>query len=150
MTEIMPVPRNLILLSYQQGAFPHCVIPTAAPAEWRNPPRWRKDQRKRKSATWEDSSTHIRSLGMTCRGGRFVRTGCIRGVSGTAHRPFPTVSLGGCTSAPIVPAIWNAARPSQSPSVTALPEGEPRCSACCVGWWFASWIATLEGPVAPF
>ena len=32
------------------------VIPTAALAEWRNPPRSRKYQRKIKSATWEDSS----------------------------------------------------------------------------------------------
>ena len=33
------------------------VIPTAAQAEWRNPPRGRKYQRKVKSATWEDSTT---------------------------------------------------------------------------------------------
>ena len=33
------------------------VIPTVAQAEWRNPPRGRKYQRKVKSATWEDSST---------------------------------------------------------------------------------------------
>ena len=37
-------------------------------AEWRNPPRWRKNQHKIKSATWEDSSTRFRSLGMTYRG----------------------------------------------------------------------------------
>ena len=33
---------------------------------------------------------------------------------GTAHRPFPTVSLGGSASAPVVPTMRNAARPSQS------------------------------------
>ena len=33
------------------------VIPTVAQAEWRNPPRGRKYQRKVKSATWEDSTT---------------------------------------------------------------------------------------------
>ena len=44
------------------------VIPTAATAEWRNPPRWRKNQHKIKLAAWEDSSTRFRSLGMTCRG----------------------------------------------------------------------------------
>ena len=37
---------------------PHFVIPTAAQAEWRNPPRGRKYQLKVKSATWEDFSTH--------------------------------------------------------------------------------------------
>ena len=64
---------------------------------------------------------------MTCRGWfRFVNTGYICNAPGTAHRPFPTVSLEGCTSAPIVPTMWNAAKPSQSPAVTALPKGEPR------------------------
>ena len=43
------------------------VIPTAASAEWRNPPRWIMNHHKIKSATWEDSSTRFRSLGMTCR-----------------------------------------------------------------------------------
>ena len=63
-------------------------------AEWRNPPRWAMNQHKIKPATWEDSSTRIRSLGMTCRGAiPFIRTGCIRSASGTARRPFPTVSL---------------------------------------------------------
>ena len=38
----------------------------------------------------------------------FIRTGCIRGVSGTAHRPFPTVSLESSTSAPVVPTMLNA------------------------------------------
>ena len=93
-----------------------------ASAEWRNPPRWTKNQRKVKLAAWEDSSTRIRSLGMTCRyvipfnrtgynrnvaGGRlpplrthrlvipFICTGSIQGAPGTAHRPFPTISLMG-------------------------------------------------------
>ena len=43
------------------------VIPTVASAEWRNPPRWMKNQHKIKLATWEDPSTRCRSLGMTCR-----------------------------------------------------------------------------------
>ena len=52
--------------------------------------------RKIKLAAWVDSSTHIRSLGMTCRGVvLFVRTGYNCNVSGTAHRPFPTFSLVG-------------------------------------------------------
>ena len=38
----------------------------------------------------------LRSLGMTYRQVvPFIRTGCIRRVPGTAHRPFPTVSLVG-------------------------------------------------------
>ena len=38
----------------------------------------------------------LRSLGMTCRGVvPFNHTGYIRYVPGTAHRPFPTVSLVG-------------------------------------------------------
>ena len=38
----------------------------------------------------------LRSLGMTCRWVvPVVRRGCIGDVSGTAHRPFPTVSLRG-------------------------------------------------------
>ena len=36
---------------------PNFVIPTAAQAEWRNPLRWNMNQRKEKSATWEDPST---------------------------------------------------------------------------------------------
>ena len=74
------------------------VIPTAASAEWRNPPRWIMNQHKIKLATREDSSTRLRSLGMTWRGVvPFNRTGCICHAPGTAHRPFPTVSLVGCT-----------------------------------------------------
>ena len=137
----------------QNGITSRYVIPTAASAEWRNPPHGRKNQHKIKLATREDSSTHIRSLGMTCReagpfcphrlyskrGGRqiaaptyatplrllflqcgtwyrasstayggppspkgkvmgvvpFIHTDSIRHVPGTAHRPFPTVSLNG-------------------------------------------------------
>ena len=46
---------------------------------------------------------------MTCRGVvPFIHTGSIRDVPGTAHRPFPTVSLESLTSAPIVPAMQNA------------------------------------------
>ena len=56
----------------------------------------------------------------------FNRRSCIRSVPGTAHRPFPTVSLEGFTSASFVSTMRNAARPSQSPVVTALPKGEPR------------------------
>ena len=52
------------------------VIPTAASAEWRNPPRWTKNHHKIKLATWEDSST---PLGLTCRGVvPFNQTGYIR------------------------------------------------------------------------
>ena len=58
------------------------VIPTAASAEWRNPPRWVTNQHKIKLATREDSSTHCVSLGMTCRGVvPFNQTGCIRYVA---------------------------------------------------------------------
>ncbi len=38
---------------------PHCVIPTVAQAEWRNPPRWIMNHHKIKLATQEDSSTRI-------------------------------------------------------------------------------------------
>ena len=48
------------------------VIPTGVTAEWRNPPRWIMNHHKIKLATREDSSTRIRSLGMTCRGGDSV------------------------------------------------------------------------------
>ena len=41
----------------------------------------------------------------------FIRTGYIRNVPGTAHRPFPTVRLGMPTSAPIVPITYNAISP---------------------------------------
>ena len=48
-------------------------------------------QHKVKSATWEDSSTHYRSLGMTYRGAvLFYPHGFYSQRSGTAHRPFPT------------------------------------------------------------
>ncbi len=78
------------------------VIPTAASAEWRNPPRWIMNLHKIKSATREDSSTRLRSLGMTCRVVvPFNRMGYNCNAPGTAHRPFPTVSLIGvffCTN----------------------------------------------------
>ena len=50
--------------------------------------------RKVKLATWEDPSTPFH-FGRDDISGwfRFVPTGYIGGVSGTAHRPFPTVSL---------------------------------------------------------
>ena len=38
----------------------------------------------------------------------FNRTGYTCNVPGTAHRPFPTVSLNGFTSAPVVPTMTNA------------------------------------------
>ena len=46
-------------------------------------------------ATWEDSSTPLccGRNDMSGRWFRFIHTGCFRNVSGTAHRPFPTVSL---------------------------------------------------------
>ena len=47
------------------------VIPTAASAEWRNPPRGIMNHHKIKIATWEDSST---PLGMTCRGGGTIQS----------------------------------------------------------------------------
>ena len=54
----------------------------------------------------------LRSLGMTYRGvARVVRTGYICNASGTAHRPFPTVSLEGFTSASVVPTMHNAVPP---------------------------------------
>ena len=84
------------------------------------------NQHKIKLVTWEDSSTHFRSLGMTCRGGvSFYPHRLYLPRSGTAHRPFPTVSLvgvrfqpgcsrdGGCN----VAHCWNnrckGARPSR-------------------------------------
>ena len=45
------------------------VIPTAAQAEWRNPPRGRKYQRKVKSATGKIPRLRFTTLGMTYRGG---------------------------------------------------------------------------------
>ena len=87
-------------------------------------PSCNKNLRKVKFATWEDPSTSFHfgrddmSIGDTIqpnrlysgRGGRliaaptgvdpFIRTGCIRNAPGTAHRPFPTVSLMGCTVQP--------------------------------------------------
>ena len=36
---------------------PHYVIQALSKAEWRNPPRWTKNQHKVKLAAWEDSST---------------------------------------------------------------------------------------------
>ena len=100
---------------------PHCVIPTIAQAEWRNPLRGMMNQHKIKLATWEDSSTrftrserHIgalfhstarvifatppeRHIGRSLQFRRWVvpfnRTGYIRHAPGTAHRPFPTISL---------------------------------------------------------
>ena len=78
----VPHPKRRKYYRKKQKTFPHCVIPTAALAEWRNPPRWRKNHHKVKLATWEDSSTHIRSLGMTCRRVvPFNRTGYSRNVA---------------------------------------------------------------------
>ncbi len=37
----------------------------------------------------------------------FIRTDYIRNIPGTAHRPFPTVSLQRSTFAPIVPTMRN-------------------------------------------
>ena len=63
-------------------------------AEWRNPPRWIMNHHKIKQATREDSSTHIRSLGMTCR---YVipvnRTGYNRNVAGGRLPPLHTQPL---------------------------------------------------------
>ena len=71
---------------------PRYVIPTAALAEWRNPPRGRKYQHKVKSATREDSSTPFHYTRNDIIGGRFcfIHRGCNLPRSGTAHRPFPT------------------------------------------------------------
>ena len=62
---------------------------------------------------------------MSGGGARFVHTGCIRGVPGTARRPFPTVLLIRSTFAPVVPTMLNAVprlihRLWRSP----FPEGE--------------------------
>ena len=92
----------------------------------------------------EKSTTLLKepTQGKICNSGRFLDSlllarndmpggGCIQPYglhslrTGTAHRPFPTVSLGGCTSAPIVPTMQNAVprlihRLWRSP----FPEGE--------------------------
>ena len=69
------------------------VIPTAASAEWRNPPRWTKNHHKIKLATREDSST---PLGMTCRGVvPFNQTGYIR------YGASPSPGLDGVGSTPL-------------------------------------------------
>ena len=103
------------------------VIPTAAKRSGEIFPSSKNNQRKVKSATWEDSSTHIRSLGMTCRGVvpfcphgvifgtllgdessplhcvvPYIHTGCIRNVAAANSRPYMRN-----TSAPVVPTMWN-------------------------------------------
>ena len=47
--------------------------------------------------TWRAASTHVSLDIVAAPTGwyRFVRTGCVRNAPGTAHRPFPTVSLMG-------------------------------------------------------
>ena len=65
-------------------------------------PSCRNYQRKVKSATWVDPSTPVHFGRDDMSGGwfRFVRTGYNRNAPGTAHRPFHTVSLMGCTVQP--------------------------------------------------
>ena len=59
------------------------VIPTAASAEWRNPPRWKKNHHKIKFATWEDPSTRCAPSGwhvdMWCRSSAQVIIAMLRG-----------------------------------------------------------------------
>ena len=71
---------------------PHYVIPTAAPAEWRNPPRGMMNHHKLKLATWEDSSTPFHYARNDIIGGAvlFCPQELSSPRSGTAHRPFPT------------------------------------------------------------
>ena len=47
--------------------------------------------------TWRAASTHVSLDIVAAPTGwyRFVRAGCVRNAPGTAHRPFPTVSLMG-------------------------------------------------------
>ena len=70
---------------------PHHVIPTVALAEWRNPPRKIKNQRKIKQATREDSSTPFYSARNDMSvGGSVCPHKLYLSRNGTAHRPFPT------------------------------------------------------------
>ncbi len=53
----VPHPKGRNCSRKKPDTSPHYVIPTAAPAEWRNPPRRIMNHHKIKLATWEDSST---------------------------------------------------------------------------------------------
>ena len=66
-----------------------------------------------------------------------------RKVPGTAHRPFPTVSLGGCTSAPIVPTMRNAVlRLIPPPMAVPLPR---RGRFCVVPFNHTGYICHAPG-----
>ena len=103
-------------------------------AERRNPPRWRKNRHKVKLATWEDSSTRIRFLGMTWRGVvPFNRTDYIR----NGASPWP--GLGGgrlpplhCV-VPLRPLFLQCFTPPRgASSVSATPSQLPRRGRSCV------------------
>ena len=122
------------------------VIPTGASAERRNPPRCRKNQHKIKLATWEDSSTRIRSLGMTWRGAvPFNCTGYIRNVaspgSGLAGGRLPPLH----SAIPLRPLFLQCFTLLCNPlrlgcAEPALPEGEPRGGA-----WYRSTARVIFG-----
>ena len=65
-------PERTELLPMKNGNVPHCVIPTVAQAEWRNPPRGMMNHRKAKSATCVDSSTPFHSARNDMSEGGFV------------------------------------------------------------------------------
>ena len=91
-----PAPERTELLPMKNGNVPHCVIPTAASAEWRNPPRGRKNHHKVKSATWEDSSTPFHYARNDMSGVvPFIQTGCIR------YGASPPPGLDGDESSPL-------------------------------------------------